>query len=99
MSNFIFTYDHLYHIVIQSWMDLPTIFSNDFRKQLIMISCNGSLPTDIIEQFKLNAHEWFVNLSKKSIISDLINWICNINYSGELHGIKSIYEKKHGTFF
>ncbi len=109
-SKPLFSYEHLYQLIIQAWMDLPTRFTNDFRKNLILAalanSCSyddsssdsGSssgwtLPQYIIREFKLNAQEWFVNL-KNPLISEMIEWLCAIDLSGELTKIKDAYLKK-----
>lgn len=91
-SKPIFTYDHLYHLIIQAWMVLPLYFSTEFLKKMIIIALGGTIPEDILMEFKLNAHEWFVNL-KNSTINDMINWLCTIDLSGELTKIKNAYEK------
>lgn len=125
-SKSIFTYEHLYHLIIQAWMDLPIFLTNQFRKKLIMIALssdvdenvneinpnqdldgilhdtekhrNGTnekctLPHEILQNFKLNANEWFVNLNNP-VISEMIDWLCDIDISGELAKIKNAYEKK-----
>jgi hypothetical protein len=90
-SDSILTYEHLYRMIIQSWMDLPSNFTNEFKKKLITIALKEGLSDVIIQEFKINALEWFINLKNKNI-GEMINWLCMIDASGELTNIKNTYE-------
>ncbi|XWV25850.1 hypothetical protein QJ857_gp1232 [Tupanvirus soda lake] len=89
----IFTYNHLYRLVLQMWMDLPQIFSNEFRKNLIYIGFNKYLPFNIIEQIKINAGIWFANFGKDPNITNLIEWLCVFDTTGKLSIIKNAFEE------
>ncbi|XWV24614.1 putative ORFan [Tupanvirus deep ocean] len=89
----IFTYNHLYHLVLQMWMDLPQTFSNEFRKTLIYIGFNENLPVDVIKQIKINAGIWFANVGKDPNITNLIEWLCEFDTTGELSTIRHTIEK------
>lgn len=87
-----FKYRHLYHLILQMWMDYPLI-TNDFRKELIFIALNGQLITDIINQIENDVHIWFTNYDKNVNINDMITWLCHLDSSHRLKEIKDIYQK------
>lgn len=90
----VFTYVHLYYLVLQIWMDSPqNIISNNFRKKLIIIGFNGDPPQSIFEQIKININDWFINIGKNSDITELIDWLCLLDNTGQLSHNKILYEK------
>ncbi|MEM0353975.1 MAG: hypothetical protein QXW79_00200 [Thermoplasmata archaeon] len=90
----IFTYQHLYQLVLQIWMDHPNnLVSTDFRKKIIYISFGGKLPNKIVELIKSDIDIWFVNLRRNREITNLIYWLCTLDESGELEKYKNNYER------
>jgi len=90
----VFTYDHLYNLVLQVWMDLSdNTISTEFRKALIMIGFGGKIPKNIFRRIKANINTWLINTSKNSDIFDLVVWICSLDKTKELMRCKILYEK------
>jgi hypothetical protein len=90
-----FTYIHLYHLVLQIWMDSPNnIVTNDFRKKLITIGINGTSKELIFNQIKMNLDIWFINIDKNQEVAELIDLICHLDDTGQLTSCKVLYEKK-----
>lgn len=90
----IFTYQHLYQLVLQIWLDHPNnLVSTDFRKKIISISFGGKLPNKIVDLIKSNVDIWFINLGRNREVTDLIYWLCTLDDSGELEKCKNSYEK------
>lgn len=87
----IFNYNHLFHLVLQSWMDIPLIISNSFKKQLIVIALNGSIPNDFIDKISEESTNWFANLEGNGNLADMINWLCFLDKTGRLNQIKNDY--------
>lgn len=87
-----FGYKHLYHLILQMWMDYPLI-TNDFRKELILVGLNSHLRSDIIDQIENDVHIWFTNYDKNVNINDMISWLCKLDSSHKLEEIKNIYQK------
>ena len=125
----IFTYNHLYNLVIQAWTDLPIVFSNNFRKEIILIGLGGKLgeftdsklvqinptrgnlgeftdskfvqinptrgihiPQNIINCIKADIHVWLVNIGKNKCVTEMIEWLFQLDTTGELTNIKVAYE-------
>ena len=100
-STPIFTYDHLYHLVIQVWADLPMVLSTNFRKEIILIglgnlvnSTRGNhIPQNIINCIKADIHDWLVNIGKNQCVTNMIDWLFQLDTSEELINTKLAYEK------
>lgn len=91
----VFTYDHLYHLVLQTWMDIhDTYISVNTRKNLISIGLGNSVNTKILENIKEEANNWFCNINKNSEITELIEWIGQIDASGQFIHYKMLYERQ-----
>lgn len=88
-----FSYDHLYNLILQTWLDIPKIISIEFRKYLISIAFNNCLPSKIIDQIIFDMNIWFANIGKNSDITHMINWICIFDKSGRLNDSKNKYQE------
>ena len=96
----IFGYIHLYQLVLQLWMDVSKNYlSIDFRKNLISIGFNNYLPSVILHEIKCNIEIWFNNLGKNQDITELIEWLCIFDHTGNIACIKTSYEKKKKESF
>lgn len=83
----LFTYKHLYHLVLQSWMDLPRVFRNEFKKNLILIVLNGTLPIHFVHQIINDSVHWFGNTTN----NEMIEWLCSLDKSGFLNRKRTDY--------
>jgi hypothetical protein len=93
----IFTYDHLYHLVTQQWIDLPIVFSTNFRKKFILVGLNGHIPMSIIEQIQQKVDKFFPNFNKNQNVTEMINWLCDLDETGILNNTKNKYMEKMET--
>lgn len=84
----IFGYEHLYHLVLQSWMESPiNKISNDFKKNLITCGFNETLPINIIEKIKNDASSWFINSFIEKTRFDTNVWIINSKKNSETNDL------------
>lgn len=90
-----FTHNHIYHLVLQIWMDFPNnVVSNDFRKKIIAIGIKGQFKESIFNQIKMNIDIWFCNIGKNPDVTELIDWICSLDKTGQLSNFKLQYERR-----
>ena len=89
----IFTYDHVYHLILQMWMDNNNI-SDKFRKIIIFtgLNENESLISSIFDRIKQDTEIWFSNLSKNFTIRELFNWFCQFDKTNQLIRMLKLYE-------
>lgn len=87
----IFTYEHLYHLVLQSWMDIPFVISSNFKQQLIAIALNGFLPNNFIEKIAADSSDWFDNLQQSGNLLMIVDWLCHFDKMGHFYQIKNRY--------
>lgn len=87
----IFSYQHLYHLILQPWMDIPLVISNEFKKHLIVVALNGSLPTNFIDQINIDSSDWFDNLENNKNLADIVDWLCHLDRTGRLFRNKNDY--------
>ena len=88
----VFTYDHLYHLVLQIWMELPHAITIEFRKKIISYAFSENLPSEIIDKIETDVSIWFANLDRNPDITEMINWLCEIDKTGKLVIIRRKYE-------
>lgn len=92
-SNAIFTYEHLYHLILQIWMDdAGTSFSLCNRQILISIGLGEKIHQDFLENIKKDVVCWFCNVDKIYEITHLVNWLCTIDDSGDLTRYLNMYK-------
>lgn len=91
----IFGYQHLYQLILQQWMDPPKkVLTVNFRKKIISLGFgSATLPRTIINLIKDNINVWFCNLGVNADVTELIEWLCIFDTSGEILHHKKLFEQ------
>lgn len=91
---YVFEYQHLYNLVLQMWMDNTTVpVNNDERKQMILCAFDEHIPESIFDKIREDIDSWFSNLGKNADITEMVEWLCSQEESGDLLKSKILYEK------
>lgn len=85
----IFSSEHLYNIIFQSWADLPLIIPLKIRKKLIRIGIGNNVSNTIVDDIKKNPEMWFSNNTKNII--ELINYLCKLDSTCEINSVRFSY--------
>lgn len=91
----VFTYNHLYQLVLQPWINSNSNIPLKNKKKMIQLSFPNGFSNEILHSIYLDQEMWFDSINQNKEISELIEWLCYYDKSNVIMTYKIQFETKN----